>query len=204
LTRDTYEPILYPVNKLTPARRAAVLTALVEGNSVRSTVRITGVAKNMVTKLLEIAGQVAADYQNQTLRNLTCKRIQCDEIWSFVYGKDRNITPAIRDRAPSLVGSAWTWTAIDADTKLMLSWMVGQRDEWTAESFIRDLAGRLSGRVQMTTDGLKLYINAIEGLHLAARSITPCLESSMARQVTISAPRRGIRPGASQEQNSSR
>ncbi len=114
-------------------------------------------------RLLADAGKVAAEYQDAILRNLPSKRVQCDEIWSFVYGKDRNIPREIRESSPFTVGSVWTWTAIDCDSKLMLSWFVGSRDEWSAEQFIRDLASRLADKVQMTTDGLKLYLNAIEG-----------------------------------------
>ncbi len=151
------------MNKLTPAKRAAVLTALVEGNSIRSTVRMTGVAKNTVTRLLIEAGTAATEYQDQMIRNVVCRRIQCDEIWSFVYGKDKNISKEIREASPFVVGSIWTWTAIEADSKLMVSWLVGQRNEACAAEFINDLASRIVGKIQMTTDGLKLYINAIEG-----------------------------------------
>jgi IS1 family transposase len=150
------------MNKLTPARRAEVLNALAEGNSVRSTVRLTGVAKNTILRLLADAGAACAEYQDAMLRNLPCKRIQCDEIWSFVYGKDRNIPAAIKASSPFTVGSVWTWSAIDADTKLMVSWLVGLRDEKNAEQFVSDLASRLAGKIQMTTDGLKLYVNAVE------------------------------------------
>jgi hypothetical protein len=137
--------------------------ASLEGNSIRSTVRLTGVAKNTVTKLLVQAGKVVAEYQDGILRNLPCKRVQCDEIWSFVYGKDRNIPKVIRESSPFTVGSVWTWTCIDSDSKLMLSWFVGSRDEWSAAQFIKDVAARLANKVQMTTDGLKLYLNATEG-----------------------------------------
>ena len=150
------------MNKLTPAKRVAVLSSLVEGNSVRSTSRITGVAKNTILRLLAQAGVVAGEYQDGILRNLNCRRIQCDEIWSFVYGKDRNLDPQIVAESPFPVGSVWTWTAIDADTKLMLSWFVGNRDDQSAAQFIRDVADRVNGRIQMTTDGLALYLNAIE------------------------------------------
>lgn len=151
------------MNKLTPAKRIAVLTALVEGNSIRSTVRMTGVAKNTIVRLLKDAGEACAAYQDQVIRNVASRRIQCDEIWSFVYGKDRNIPREVRESSPFVVGSVWTWTAIDADSKLMVSWLVGQRNEQCAAEFINDLASRITGKVQMTTDGLKLYINAIEG-----------------------------------------
>src|SRR3954463_6378541 len=150
------------MNKLTPARRAAVLSCLVDGTSIRATSRITGVAKGTILRLLESAGTVCAEYQDAILRNLPCRRIQADEIWSFVYGKDRNISPEVRDHAGSQVGSVWTWTALDAETKLMVSWYVGSRDDFSAREFVRDLASRLPRRIQLTTDGLRLYINAVE------------------------------------------
>jgi IS1 family transposase len=151
------------MNKLTPAKRAAVLTALVEGNSIRSTVRMTGVAKNTISRLLKEAGETCAAYQDQVIRNVACRRIQCDEIWSYVFAHDRNIPREVRESTPFTIGSVWTWTAIDADSKLMVSWLVGQRNEECAAEFINDLASRIVGKIQMTTDGLKLYINAIEG-----------------------------------------
>jgi IS1 family transposase len=151
------------MNKLTPAKRAAVLSCLVDGVSIRATTRLTGVAKNTIVRLLKEAGETCAAYQDQVIRNVACRRIQCDEIWSFVYGKDRNIPREIRESSPFIVGSTWTWTAIDADSKLMVSWLVGQRNEACAAEFINDLASRITGTVQMTTDGLKLYLNAVEG-----------------------------------------
>jgi IS1 family transposase len=150
------------MNKLSPSKRAAVLSCLVDGNSIRATSRITGVAKGTILRLLESAGKVCAEYQDAVLRNLPCRRIQADEIWSFVLGRDRNITPKVRDHAPSQVGSVWTWTAIDADSKLMVSWYVGSRDAFCAGEFVKDLASRMSRRIQLTTDGLRLYVNAVE------------------------------------------
>ncbi|HUP61402.1 MAG TPA: IS1 family transposase [Thermoanaerobaculia bacterium] len=150
------------MNKLSPERRAAVLSCLVDGASIRATSRITGVAKGTILRLLESAGAVCAAYQDQVLRNLPCRRIQGDEIWSFVFGKDRNITPKTRDRSPSQVGSVWTWTGLCSETKLMVSWYVGSRDDFSAREFVRDLASRLPRRIQLTTDGLRLYINAVE------------------------------------------
>src|SRR6185437_5814778 len=147
------------MNKLDNAKRAQVVAALVEGNSIRSTVRMTGVAKNTIVKLLVELGAACSDYLNANLVNLTSKRIQCDEIWSFVGAKDKNI-PVSR-RAEFGVGSVWTWVAIDADTKLVCSWMVGSRDAGSAHEFINDLAGRLKHRVQLTTDGHKPYLTAI-------------------------------------------
>lgn len=149
------------MNTLTQAKRAQVVAALVEGNSIRATVRMTGVAKNTVVKLLAEIGTVCAEYQDRAFRNLTCKRIQCDEIWNFVYAKDKNV-PADK-QGQFGVGSVWTWAAIDADTKLIPSWIVGRRDAGTAFEFMQDLAGRLRNRVQLTTDGLRVYLNAVEG-----------------------------------------
>lgn len=147
------------MNRLDISRRAHVIRCLVEGNSIRSTVRMTGVAKNTVANLLVEVGTACAKYQDQHLTNLSCERIQCDEIWSFVYCKEKNLTPAIVDK--QIAGSVWTWTAIDADTKLVPCWFVGQRDAGSATEFIQDLAARLTHRVQITTDGLKVYVNAI-------------------------------------------
>jgi len=105
---------------------------------------------------------VCAAYQDQVLRNLPCRRIQADELWSFIFGRDRNITPDTRDHAPPQIGSAWTWTALCSETKKMISWYVGSRDDFSAREFVKDLASRLPRRIQLTTDGLRLYINAVE------------------------------------------
>jgi IS1 family transposase len=149
------------MNRLSTAKRAAVVGALVEGCSIRSTVRMTGVAKNTVTKLLVELGTACAAYQSDTLRNLPCKRLQCDEIWSFVGAKDKNV-PA--DKMGQFgVGSVWTWTAIDADTKLCVSFLVSTRDAGAAHEFMADVASRLRGRVQLTTDGHRPYLEAVEG-----------------------------------------
>jgi len=148
------------MNKLPLERQIRVVAALVEGNSIRATCRMTGVAKNTVVKLLADLGQACAAYQDRTLRNLPCKRIQCDEIWSFVYAKQKNVPTA--KAAPQGAGDAWTWTAIDADTKLVAAWMIGPRDSGVAYDFMQDLAGRLASRVQLTTDGLRAYLEATE------------------------------------------
>jgi IS1 family transposase len=148
------------MNRLSQEERVRIIAALVEGNSIRATVRMTGVAKNTVVKLLEEIGRACAEYQDKALRNLTCKRIQCDEIWNFVYAKDKNI-PADK-QGQFGIGSVWTWAAIDADSKLIASWVVGNRDAGTAFSFMHDLAGRLANRVQLTTDGHRVYLNAVE------------------------------------------
>jgi IS1 family transposase len=121
---------------------------------------MTGVAKNTVTKLLVYLGAACAEYQDKVMRNLSCKRIQCDEIWSYVGAKDKNVSEKKRDQFG--VGSAWTWTAIDADTKIIASWLVGTRDAGTATEFMQNLAGRLANRVQLTTNGHKVYLTAVE------------------------------------------
>ena len=147
------------MNRLSTPKRIAVVSALVEGCSIRATVRMTGVAKNTISKLLLDLGAACDNYQDETLRNLPCRRLQCDEIWSFVGAKDKNI-PAGQERFGR--GSVWTWTAIDADTKLIPSWLVGTRDAASAYEFMMDLAGRLRWRMQLTTDGHKPYLGAVE------------------------------------------
>ncbi len=148
------------MNLLNADRRAQVMAALVEGNSIRSVSRMTGVARNTVTSLLVAVGAACAEYQDKALRNLPCKRVQCDEIWSFCYAKDKNLPD---DKTGVLgYGSVWTWTALDADTKLVCSWMVGNRDAVAARELIQGLAGRLNGRIQLTTDGLKAYVEAVD------------------------------------------
>lgn len=136
------------------------MAALVEGNSIRATCRMTGVAKGTVLKLLVNLGQACDRYQRETLVNLKCRRIQCDEVWSFCCAKQKNVPMKMRDMAG--VGDVWTWTAIDADSKLAVSWLVGDRDAGTASEFISDLASRLANRIQLTTDGYKVYLDAVE------------------------------------------
>jgi IS1 family transposase len=148
------------MNRLSPERRAAVIRCLVEGNSIRSTVRITGAAKNTVTKLLVELGHACWEYQNQTLRGLRSKRVQCDEIWSFVGAKEKNVLDARRGEFG--VGDVWTWTAMDADTKLMICWQVGERDAPTAYDLISDLESRLANRMHLATDGVRIYATAVE------------------------------------------
>jgi IS1 family transposase len=129
--------------------------------SLRAVERITGAARNTITKLLVDLGHACAAYQDKAFRNLKCKHIQCDEIWSFCYAKAKNVPEKYQGQFG--YGDVWTWTAIDADSKLVPSWMVGARDIETATVFINDLAGRLANRVQLTTDGLKPYLDAVEG-----------------------------------------
>jgi IS1 family transposase len=148
------------MNRLSIERRAKVISALVEGNSIRATCRLTGTAKGTVIRLLAEVGKACAEYQDKHLRNLACKHIQCDEIWSFCYAKQKNVP---EDKQGKLgYGDVWTWTAIDADTKLIVSWLVGLRDANHAYAFMNDLKNRLDNRVQLTTDGHNVYLWAVE------------------------------------------
>jgi len=147
------------MNRLTKDKRVQVIAALVEGNSIRSTVRMTGAAKNTVIKLLRDVGRVCESYQNKVMVNLSCKRIQVDEIWSFCYAKKRNVPPEFYGKFG--YGDVWTWVAMDADTKLVPAWLVGGRDADWADMFMQDLAGRLKNRVQLTTDGHHAYLKAV-------------------------------------------
>lgn len=147
------------MNKLPNERRAQILQMMAEGVSIRSITRLTGVSKNTVAKLLVDAGQAFSAYQDKVFRDLRCRRIQVDEIWSFVYAKQKNVPDHKRGEA----GDIWTWTAIDADTKLVPSWYVGRRDGEAAMCFMDDLAGRLANRVQLTSDGHRAYLEAVEG-----------------------------------------
>ncbi|HBL27604.1 MAG TPA: IS1 family transposase [Acidobacteria bacterium] len=147
-------------NVLSNADRTAVVAALVEGNSIRATARMTGVARNTVTKLLVDLAEVCAEYSRTKLVDLPCKRLQIDEIWEFCYAKEKNVP---EDKKGVFgYGDVWTWVAIDADTKLVPSWLVGPRDGGSATELMQDLASRLANRVQITTDGLKAYISAVE------------------------------------------
>ena len=148
------------MNKLSRTARANILGLMVEGTSLRAISRITGASKNTVVRLLEDAGEAFSDYQDRTLRNLTCKRVQVDEIWAFVYAKAKNVDTA--RAAPEGAGDCWTWMAIDADTKLIPSFYVGARDADAAQHFIGDLALRLANRVQLTSDGHRPYLEAVE------------------------------------------
>jgi IS1 family transposase len=149
------------MNKLDREARGRILHLLCEGNSIRAVTRLTGASKKAVSKLLVDAGQAAAWYQDRVFQNLTCKRIQVDEIWAFVHCKQKNVPTA--KAAPRGAGDVWTWTAIDADTKLIPSWFVGGRDSDAAIIFMDDLASRLANRVQLTSDGHKAYLEAVEG-----------------------------------------
>jgi IS1 family transposase len=147
------------MNKTNPAKRAQVINCLVEGSSIRATSRLTGVAINTVVKLLADAGRACSIYQDKAFRGLTCKRIQCDEVWSFVGAKEKNTTDETKAKG---WGDCWTWTALDADTKLIPCWYVGTRDAGAAYHFMHDLAARLANRVQLTTDGHRPYLTAVQ------------------------------------------
>lgn len=149
------------MHKLALQDRARILHLLCEGQSIRAITPVMGVSKNTVAKLLSDAGGVCAEYQDNALRNLTSKRVQVDEIWSFTYAKEKNVRAA--KAAPDWAGDTWTWTAIDADTKLVMSWLVGGRDSEYAMAFIDDLSRRLTNRVQLTSDGHRAYLEAVEG-----------------------------------------
>lgn len=160
LTMPDRSSIMGLMKQLTREKRASVIRCLVEGNSIRSTVRITGVSKNAIQKLTRDLGEAVLEYQDNVLRNLNCQRIECDEIWNFAYAKDKNVPDEMRGMPG--VGSMWTWTAICADSKLIVSWRLGARDAANAQMFVSDLANRLSNRVQLTTDGNRLYVNAVD------------------------------------------
>ena len=134
---------------------------LCEGNSIRAVKRMTGCSKNTISKLLIDAGKACAAYHDEHVRNLESRRIQCDEIWSFTYSKQKNV--AMAKAAPEGAGDTWTWTALDADSKLIVSYLVGGRDAEYAIEFMDDVAKRLANRVQLTTDGHKAYLEAVEG-----------------------------------------
>jgi IS1 family transposase len=152
------------MRKLPADKRAHVLHLLVEGNSLRATSRIADVALNTVTKLFVDTGWACADYQDRTLRNLKCKRLQLDEVWSFVAVKAKNLPRA--KNAPDGAGDVWLWVAIDSDSKLVPTWRIGDRSTRTAKAFVKDLASRLTERVQITSDGFIPYLEAVRNSFL--------------------------------------
>jgi IS1 family transposase len=149
------------MNKLSTTKRTQIIGCLVEGNSIRATARICDVVLNTVLKLIPEIGTACDEYMDKAFHNLKCKRIQCDEIWSFCYAKEKNVPEEHKGKFG--YGDVWTWVALDADTKLVPSFMVGNRDAKTAGIFMDDLASRLDNRVQLTTDGHKVYLEAVEG-----------------------------------------
>lgn len=148
-------------NVLPLSKRVMILNLLVEGSSMRSISRTVGVSINTVTKLLVQAGEACADYHDKHVRDVKAARVQCDEIWSFCYAKQKNVAKA--KAAPEEAGDVWTWTALDADSKIILSYLVGGRDAGYAIEFMDDVRSRLANRVQLTTDGHKAYLDAVEG-----------------------------------------
>lgn len=149
------------MNKLTREKRAQILHLLCEGNSIRAITRLTGASKTTVTKLVVDAGLACSWYQDRVFRNLECKRVQVDEVWGFVGAKAKNADPVLK--AAGQAGDVWLWVATDAETKLVPSWFVGGRDSDSAIIFMDDLASRLANRVQLTSDGHKPYLEAVEG-----------------------------------------
>ncbi len=147
------------MNRLSISRQTQVIAALAEGVSINATCRMTGVAKHTVLKLLKDLGCACAEYHNQAVRNLKVRRVQCDEIWAFVYAKQKNVT---KEQMEKGAGDCWTWTAIDADSKLIISYALGDRGAATAHLFMQDLASRISSKVQLTTDGHRVYADAVE------------------------------------------
>jgi IS1 family transposase len=148
------------MNQLSNERRTQIIKCLCEGLGIRATVRMTGASKNTIVKLLTEVAEVCSAYQDKHIRNVSSKRVQCDEIWSFCYAKEKNVPRDKRDKFG--FGDVWTWTALCADTKLILSWRVGDRNAWTAQNFMYDLASRLANRVQLTTDGHRAYLDAVD------------------------------------------
>jgi len=148
------------MNRLATDKRSEVVAALVEGMSINATCRMTGVAKHTALNLLKDIGCACAAYHNAHVRNLRVRRVQADEIWRFVYGKDKNLT---LEQVKSGLGSVWTWKAIDADTKLVISYTIGDRGANTAKVFMQDVASRINSRIQLTTDGHRVYAEAVEG-----------------------------------------
>ncbi len=148
------------MNQLQTSKRTQVIAALVEGVSINATCRLTGVSKHTVLNLLRDLGCACAEYHHKMVRNLDVRRVQCDEIWSFCYAKDKNVPEDKKGKFG--FGDVWTWTAIDADTKLIISYMLGTRGAEAAQAFMRDLASRIITKIQLTTDGHRVYAEAVE------------------------------------------
>jgi IS1 family transposase len=147
------------MNRLSTEKRAQIIGTLVEGNSIRSTVRMTGAAKNTITKLLAGIGAACTDYQDAIMRDLPCKVVEADEIWSYCYAKQKNVPEQFKG-TPGY-GDVWTFTAVCADTKLVPSWLVGERTVEDADVFMRDLAGRMANRIQLSTDAHRMYESTV-------------------------------------------
>jgi IS1 family transposase len=147
------------MNRLSTIKRTQIIAALIEGNSINATCRMLGVGKHTVLRLLEDAGCACAAFHDANVRNLRVARAQCDEVWSFIYAKQKNVTA---EQMEAGAGDCWTWTAIDADSKLIISYMLGDRGAGTAQAFMQDVASRISNRIQLTTDGHRVYADAVE------------------------------------------
>jgi hypothetical protein len=160
------------MNKLKKEKQAQIIASLVEGNSLRATARMCDVAFNTVLKLLPEIGRVCEEYQQRVFVNLPCQRIQCDEIWSFCFAKEKNVPQKLRGKG---YGDVWTWVAICADTKLVPCWRIGDRKAWDAQHFMYDLASRLANRVQLTTDGHRVYLCIFK----EAGESSPCTSTSL-------------------------
>jgi IS1 family transposase len=148
------------MNRLSTEKRAQIVGMIVEGNSVRSITRMTGVCQEAILKILRDLGKACADHHNAAVRNVNSRRVQCDEVWSFCYAKEKNVP---EEKKGTGAGSVWLWTAIDADSKLLVSYLCGGRDAEYASQFMQDLASRVSSRIQITTDGHRVYADAVEG-----------------------------------------
>ena len=158
LDRSRINYYLCSMNKLPIEKQVQVIRLLVEGNSLRSISRILDLSFNTVLKLVSKIGAACETFHNENVRNVKAVRVQADEIWSFVYTKEKHVT----DEMPDGAGDVWTWAAIDADSKLIVSWFVGGRNADSAQVFMKDVASRLANRVQLTTDGHKAYLDAVE------------------------------------------
>lgn len=150
------------MNRLKPEKQKQIIAALVEGNSIRATCRMTDVAKGTVLKLLADVGKACAEYQNEVMKELPCQRVQCDEIWSFCYAKEKNVPEDKKGKVG--YGDIYTFTALCADSKLVPSWYIGKRDSISAKIFMRDLASRMKYRLQLTTDNYSAYLVAVENV----------------------------------------
>ena len=163
------------MNRLPVAKRVQILSMLCEGSSMRSISRVVDVSINTVTKLLVDAGEVCARFHDEHVRGVKARRVQVDEIWSFTYAKQKNVETA--KAAPEGAGDTWTWTGLDADSKLIVSWLVGPRDAGSAYTFVEDIAARLAGRIQLTSDGLRLYLDAVEAAFWGRCGLQPACEA---------------------------
>ena len=180
------------MHKLPLHKRAQILAMLCEGSSMRSISRVADVSINTVSKLLVDAGEACAAFHHETVRNVWAKRVQCDEIWSFTYAKQKNVPDA--KAAPFGAGNIWTWTALDPDSKMILSWMVGDRDSESAMFFVDDLKDRLARRIQLTTDGLHLYLDAVHG-SFAEQGVDYAMLVKLYGEPTDAGPERKYSPG---------